>query len=165
MVQLGIKMEVGRVLISPDSIKVLDKFNKRYYAEPFDYIQNYVDYPFTFDSLEDFLLGNIPNQPVYTDANNWVGKYVLNAPDEEVWLHPVDYSIIGYTKKLPDTDETLSVEHLRVDKSGEYTFPVERKLMLHLTESYIFDCQFSDLSFDEPQDFPFKVSAKYNRAH
>lgn len=165
IVQLGIKMEVGRVLISPDSLKIMDKFNKNYYAEHFDYVQNFLDYPFTFESLQDLILGNVPDRAVYTDANNWVGKYVLNTIDEEVWLHPVDYSVIGYTKRIPNSDKLLSVEHLSVDAIDGYTFPVERKISLHVPENYIFDCQFSNISFDEPQEFPFKVSEQYKRVH
>lgn len=163
IVQMGIKLEVGRVLISPDSIKVMDKFNKRYYAEPFDYIQNYLDYPFTFTSFQDLLLGNVPDRASYTDANNLVGRYVLQAPEEEVWLNPVDYTVIGYTKAVPDSDKLLSVENLRFDEINGHIFPVERKMSLHVPESYIFDCQFSNTEFDEKQKFPFKVSSQYQR--
>lgn len=162
IVQLGIKMEVGRVLISPDSIKVMDKFNKTYYAEPFAYAQQFLDYPFSFESLQDVIWGNVPDRAQYRDANNEIGKYVLFADKEMVSLNPADYSIMGYTKEAAE-DKVLSVAHLRFEEIEGHPFPVERKLSLHTPEKYIFDCLFSNTVFDEPQDFPFKITSKYQR--
>jgi len=60
---LGI--EAFRVLITPDSVKVLDKFDKSYQLRSVSYLQEISHLPFQFNTLQAILLGN----PIYLDSN------------------------------------------------------------------------------------------------
>src|SRR4030095_8865201 len=60
---LGI--EAFRALITPDSVKVLDKFDKSYQLRSVSYLQEISHLPFEFSTLQSILLGN----PVYLDSN------------------------------------------------------------------------------------------------
>ena len=58
---LGI--EVARVIITKDSIKLLDKWNDQYYLGEFDYINEQFDTDLNFDILQDVLVAN----PIFYD--------------------------------------------------------------------------------------------------
>lgn len=70
----GIKIEVARALITPDSIKILDKFNQQAYIKPISYLQEVAGYPLDFNTLQNTILGlppllNIPPLLAKTTAN------------------------------------------------------------------------------------------------
>lgn len=60
---LGI--EALRMLITTDSVKVLDKQNKLYTARSIDYLQEVTALPLNLRTVQDLLIGN----PVYVDSN------------------------------------------------------------------------------------------------
>lgn len=60
---LGI--EAIRVLVTRDSVKVMNKLEKTYTARSIDYLQEVTELPLGLDILQDLLIGN----PVYLDSN------------------------------------------------------------------------------------------------
>src|SRR5690349_17153389 len=60
---LGI--EAFRVLITPDSVKVLNKLDKVLQLRSVSYLKEITKLPFTFKELQDLILGN----PIYFDRN------------------------------------------------------------------------------------------------
>ncbi len=60
---LGI--EAFRVLITPDSVKVINKLDKVVQLRSVNYLKEITKLPFTFKELQDLLLGN----PIYFDNN------------------------------------------------------------------------------------------------
>ena len=59
---LGI--EVARAIFTQDSIKLIDKWNDKYYLGDYEYINNIFDADFDFGMLQDLLVAN----PVFYDA-------------------------------------------------------------------------------------------------
>src|SRR5690554_986515 len=53
---LGI--EVARVLITPDRIKIMNRLQGEYTDKPFDYIYNFTSKEMGFDEIENLLVGN-----------------------------------------------------------------------------------------------------------
>src|SRR6202012_1662184 len=59
-------IEAFRVLITKDSVYLLDKINKQVQFRSLDYLQEVTGIPFDFKTLEDLLVGN----PVFMDSSN-----------------------------------------------------------------------------------------------
>ena len=57
--------EAFRVLITRDSLKVLNKKDKKAQLHPVSYLEDLIQLPFNFTALQDLLIGN----PVYLDSN------------------------------------------------------------------------------------------------
>jgi hypothetical protein len=57
--------EALRVYITKDSVKLLDKQNKKYIARGMNYIQSITSLPFDFQTLQDVIVGN----PAFIDSN------------------------------------------------------------------------------------------------
>lgn len=52
-------IEVGRVLITPDSVKVLNHLNRSYYAREFGYLSQVTGTALSFYELQNILVGNM----------------------------------------------------------------------------------------------------------
>ncbi len=57
-----IGIEGGRALITPDSIKMINRLDGTYLAEPFSYFQKKYNVPLSFISLQEMLIGNAPDR-------------------------------------------------------------------------------------------------------
>ncbi|MFN3444260.1 MAG: DUF4292 domain-containing protein [Bacteroidia bacterium] len=66
---LGI--EVARIMITQDSVKILDRLNRKYIAADFDYIQRMSNVPLKLNNLQNLIVGN-------TVFNNSVQKSVVD---------------------------------------------------------------------------------------
>lgn len=64
----GIKIEVARALITPDSVRVLNRFQQQYIAQPSGYVQRLAGYPLGFGQLQALVLGQILQPPTPTDT-------------------------------------------------------------------------------------------------
>ena len=82
---LGI--EVARVLITPDSVKVINKLQGEYMAKPFKYIHQYTNSNITFSILQDLLMANVSSSLLRTES-----VQVANASDE--------FIIVGIKEQL-----------------------------------------------------------------
>lgn len=51
-------IEVARVLITPDSIKIMNRLQSEYIDKPFEYIYNFTGEEMAFDEVENLLVGN-----------------------------------------------------------------------------------------------------------
>lgn len=66
---LGI--EVARIMITQDSVKILDRLHRKYIAADFDYIQRMSNVPLKLNNLQNLIVGN-------TVFNNSVQKSVVD---------------------------------------------------------------------------------------
>src|SRR5258708_21624741 len=65
-INLGLGIEAFRVLITPDSVKILDKLKKVARLRSVSYLQEEIHLPIDFRTLQDLLIGN----PIYLDSSN-----------------------------------------------------------------------------------------------
>lgn len=72
-------IEGARALLTPDSIKVLNRLDGTYISEGYNYFQQKYNIPLTFYSLQDMLVGNLPDRDAigFSAAVDTIG-YTLN---------------------------------------------------------------------------------------
>jgi len=158
---IGFKLEVARILITPNRIQALDKFNKNYYDEDFNYIRQYIDYPFDFNTLQSLLFGYMIPENGFRDTNINTPNYILESDDYMVYLDGEDF-VINKTI-LEDGNRSLIAnfeEYALIDKKP---FSLKRQFLLKAEENYLIDLQFSKARTNGPLDFPFNVSSKYTK--
>lgn len=168
---IGIKIEVARALITPDSVKVLDKFNKRYYAKGIGYLESVVGYPLDFSTLQQIVLGTkLPvkaNRPEIEKQPE--GGFCLKDRSDNlkfmVYIEPQNYTIT----RLMVVD-SVNQRHLGVDLSnyqpvGNKPFAHKRLVRFSSAEVYEADIELSKIKVNEPMDFPFSVSDRYEVIH
>ncbi|RMG76819.1 MAG: DUF4292 domain-containing protein [Bacteroidetes bacterium] len=102
-------VEVARFLITPDTLKYMDRKNNKYFVGNIAYLENKFDLQFDFYMLQDILLGNIPDS--------------LNPKDVNVDFRKKRYELYSFKKRWikKSTDEKNS----RLD--GKLGGKVEKK--------------------------------------
>ncbi len=162
--------EALRVLITPDSVKVLNKKDKLAQVRSVSYLQDLTDLPFDFHTLQDFLLGN----PIYLDSN--VVSY--KKTEQSITLMnvgPLFKHLLAITNgdyllqhsKLDDVDplrnRTADLTYTGyVDVNG-VKFATERRVSVSEKSKLDVDMNFKQYSFNETLAYPFSIPKNYKR--
>jgi hypothetical protein len=165
---LGI--EFFRVLITPDSVKVLDKNNKTAQLRSVEYLQEVTKIPMKFTDLQNLLIGN----PIFLDSN--INSYKKD--DKSISLmspgllfkHLLTVNKDDYTlqySKLDDVDAIrartayLSYGDYQV-KNGK-RFSTRRKITVSEKSKLDIEMEFKQFDFNVDLNFPFNIPKNYKR--
>ncbi len=160
--------EALRVLITPDSVKVLNKKDKIVQLRSVSYLKELVDLPFDFYTLQDFLLGN----PIYLDSN--VVSYKKN--DQSITLMNVgslfkhllsitsgDYLLLH--SKLDDADplrnRTADLTYSGYETTNGVKFATERRVSVSEKGKLDVDMNFKQYGFNEILSYPFSIPKNF----
>ncbi|MDP4259342.1 MAG: DUF4292 domain-containing protein [Bacteroidota bacterium] len=166
---LGI--EAFRMLITPDSVIILDKLKKIVRIRRVNYLQQEIHMPVDFKALQDLLVGN----PMYLDTGN-----VLFYKREQAGLSimTIDSLFKNYTT-LNATDHTL--RHSKLDDTdpmrarscdltyGDYDlrdgmrFSTYRKISVAEKSKLDIELSFKQYNFNTPLSFTFSIPKNYKR--
>ncbi|HEX2606901.1 MAG TPA: DUF4292 domain-containing protein [Flavisolibacter sp.] len=165
---LGI--EAMRVLITKDSIKVINKLEKTYTARSIDYIQEVTSLPLTLNTLQDLIIGN----PVYVDSN----IVAYSATQNGVSL----LSLGRFFKNLLTLDQaTMTLKHSKLDDVNlsrnrtadlaydEYetkrgpNFSTRRSITVSEKKRLDVKLDFKQYEFNQEVSFPFSIPKNYDR--
>lgn len=166
----GIKIEVARALVTPDSVRVLDRFNKKYYAHPISYLQTLVGYPVDFNTLQRIMSGGrllAPDLPTRTDTlpDAFVLTTDRNTLHETIKLNRTDYTASQLLLSDDSTKQTLQISMSKYQPLNDRAFSHERKIAIQSTiGGYNADIDFSGVTIHaNALEMPFSVSSKYSK--
>jgi len=159
-----------RALITPDSVKILDKQNKIYTARSVSYLQEVSALPLTLSSLQDLLIGN----PVFLDSSitsyertgNGIALLDKGTFFKNLLTISDDQKLIQ-SSKLDDVDvsrnRTCYLTYDDYENKKGPNFSKERTI--NVTEKTKLDIKldFRQYDFNETLSFPFSVPEKYKR--
>ena len=158
-----------RALITPDSVKLLNKQDKIYTARSVTYLQEVTALPLDLSSLQDLLLGN----PVFLDSN--VVSYSRN--DNRISLlsigslfrHLLTISEQGHpvSSKLDDLFElrarTCYLEYDDYETKKGVIFSEKRTISVSEKKKLDIKLHFKQYEFNETLSFPFSVPKNYEQ--
>jgi hypothetical protein len=163
---LGI--EAFRVLITPDSVKVMNKLDKVIQLRSVSYLKEITKLPFTFRELQDLVIGN----PIYFDSN--IVSY-RKSPESLTILNVGDL----FKHLLTLNPETMVVQHSKLDdvdpirartadiSYGDYEtrdgrpFSTFRKITVSEKSKLDIEMKFKQFDFNVPLNFPFSIAKNY----
>jgi hypothetical protein len=162
--------EALRVLITPDSIKVLNKKDKLVQLRSVSYLQELTQLPFDFFTLQDYLLGN----PVYLDSN--VISYKKNEQSITLMnVGPIFKHLISISNgdfllqhsKLDDVDpirnRTCDLIYTGYENNNGVKFATERRISVSEKAKLDIDMNFKQYGFNETLSYPFSIPKNYKR--
>jgi hypothetical protein len=165
---LGI--EAMRVLITRDSVKLLDKLNKVYTARSVDYLQEVTALPLDLPTVQDLLLGN----PLFVDSNiisYSAGNGVISLLSVGEWfknlitLADTDKRILR--SKLDDADITRSrtaeLTYEDYENKKGPNFSTRRKIVIVEKKRLDIKLEFKQYDFNGEVSFPFSVPKNFTR--
>jgi len=166
---LGI--EAFRMVITKDSVKILDKFKKIVRLRSVSFLQQEIHLPVDFKTLQDLLIGN----PIFLDTSN-----VLFYKKEQVGLslmcigalfknyitlNPGDNTLKH--SKLDDTDpmraRTCDLTYGEYEQRDKVRFSTNRIISVAEKSKLDIELNYNQYSFNEPLSFSFSIPKNYKR--
>lgn len=169
-INAALGIEAFRVIITPDSVKVLNKLDKVAQLRSVNYLQEVTQLPFDFYALQDLIIGN----PIYLDSNIVSFKkddeYVSLMSNGRVFKH---YITVGANDFLVNSSKLDDAERGRsrtaVLSYGDYEtrdnikFATKRKISVAEQSKLDITLEFKQFNFNENLNYPFSVPKNYRR--
>jgi hypothetical protein len=163
-----VNFEAFRVLITPDSVKVLNKKDKVVELRSVNYLQELTHLPIKFSTMQDLLIGN----PIFIDSN--VVSYKKN-PDNITMLIvgnlfknllTINNNLNAVTNsKMDDVDptrnRTCNISYGNYEKWNSKNFPKFRELSIVEKSKIDVQMDFKQYSFNEILSYPFSIPKNY----
>ncbi len=162
-----IGIEGARVLITNDSIKIMDKINNRYILKPLSYIKQKTLVDLTFSDIENLLLGQL----IFTDTTK--AKYANNETNITINSDGLRFLTNIFFDKSTKKPTTLLVTDKKYRQSIEATFTnyqvqlgksfsMDRELrMKNETESFEMIGKFQSIEIKQNLEYPFSINPNY----
>jgi hypothetical protein len=182
---LGI--EIARVMITQDSVKFLDRFNKQYLISDYTFINNFLNTNIDFGILQSIILGNdfeyyeMVEFKASVDGNNYklstagrskLKKYVRNVEDSEriflqnTWLDPESFKIVQVKlKELTKDSKKLTAEYSHFNALDSQLFPNEIKYLIEADDEISVKVKYNRITLNQDLNFPFNIPSKYTPAN
>ncbi|MDF2193059.1 DUF4292 domain-containing protein [Paraflavitalea sp. CAU 1676] len=163
--------EALRAMVTKDSVKVLYKMDKMVQLRSIEYLQEVTKIPFSFNELQDILLGN----PIYLDSN------IVSYKNEEkaislmslgtLFKHFLTVNRGDYSpqhSKLDDVDmnraRTCDITYGDYELKNGINFAKYRKIVVSEKSKLEIELQFKQFDFiNEQLSFPFTIPKNYKR--
>ena len=163
--------EIARAMITPDSLFILDRFNKEYAAEPISYIADRYNLPGDLTTLQQMLLGN----PIFlTQASakareegeqlRWSASGATARND--FWFTLPGYLLQRMEVEQPAQERSLAIELQNYQDAGaNRDFSYLRKIAVDSRETGKADIEieFTKVELNVPTDIKFSVPSRYQK--
>lgn len=166
---LGIN--VLRVLITPDTLRILDELKHTYQVRTLSHLQEMAQIPFDFKTIQNLLVGNLvffdttsitsykpgKSSTSLVSAGNLFKNLVILSSSDDRLMH----------SKLDDADPTRSrTADLTFDdyvSKGGVLFATTRSIGISEKTQVDIELNFKSFDFNLPLTYPFNISRKYKR--
>ncbi|MBC7411364.1 MAG: DUF4292 domain-containing protein [Bacteroidia bacterium] len=180
---LGI--EVMRVLITPDTVKYMNRLNNTYFVDAVCKINDLIHADFDFYMIQDLLVGN--SFEYYDDDrlktsivdNNYLissvrkGKlkrfaHTINTERDAVqsmWLEPLNFKLVKLRldEFTSQRELTTVYSNFKAVEDSTQLMPHTINMNLKAQKTIVIRVNYSKVKLNQPQEFPFKIPAKYIR--
>lgn len=169
-INAALGIEAFRILITPDSVKVLNKLDKVAQLRSMDYLKEVTQLPFDFYSLQELIIGN----PVYLDSN-----IVSFRKDDastslmsmgQIFKHYITVQNDGFlltNSKLDDAEvgrsRTAVLSYSDYETKDNVSFATKRRISLAEKNKLEVVLDFKQFNFNENLGYPFSIPKNYKR--
>jgi hypothetical protein len=157
-----------RVLITPDSVELLDKMDKVYTRRSVAYLQEVTGLPLDLPALQDLIIGN----PVFLDSNivsfdrSREGISLLSIGEWFKNLVTLNDGVMHHSK-LDDVDisrnRTCYLSYDDYETKRGPNFATRRRIRVSEKSNLDIKLEFRSYSFNETLSFPFPIPKNYKR--
>ena len=160
-------IEAGRLLITPDSVKMINRLQGVYYAKPFDQIYGFASRELNFSSLQDLLTGRVIKQALTpdTEVSATETASILNGEggDLSYWVQLSDnYRPVLTLLENEQAHQRLQATYANYRPFDGRPFPMEIGLSIRAGQ---FDIQaqmtYNSVAYDEALEMPFSIPTQY----
>jgi hypothetical protein len=174
LIWISLSNDIGiegiRVLITKDSIKILDKLANTYQVRPLEHIQEVSQIPFAFADLQNLLVGNplFFNKDSIISYSQAVNGYALLSIDPQFKNRlSIGNGFLVEKSKLDDNDpvmnRTCDLIYTDYENKTGVMFSAFREISIIQQNKLEVQLKFKDYKFNEQLSFPFTIPKKFKR--
>lgn len=178
---LGI--EVARVLVTPDSVKFLDRLHGKYKVSSFEAINKLLQLKVNFEIVQSLLIGNFfaykKNENKFNSVYLEDKYYILSSLNkkklrrsleekdpnkpviQDVYIQPDTYRISQVTVEDQKINKTLDATYSDFRESDSGLFPYRMDTKITADKNFEIKIEYGKLTVGEVQEFPFTIPASY----
>jgi hypothetical protein len=161
-------VEIYRTLITPDSIIILDKQEKKYIRRSLNYLQEIVQLPVDFSTMQDLLLGN----PIFLGDSiqsfRTVNNQLMMATTDKVFKNLLTVRMPDQFiehSKLDDVDmyrnRTANISYGKYENNNGYHFSTDREISLAEKNKIDIKLAFKQYEFNKDLSVNFQIPKNY----
>ncbi|HSV87496.1 MAG TPA: DUF4292 domain-containing protein [Bacteroidales bacterium] len=174
---LGI--EISRILITPDSVKFLNRLEASYFVGDINYLQTILGQSLDYFMLQDLFMGNdfknfsSDNFSIFNDRelillrsnnrqkNNHQSDFRI---EQNIWIDPADFRIRQTEVISPEEQRKIIVRYNQMQSIENQLLPSEIDLTFSEPGNFAaFKLKFTRMTLNAPQEFSFSIPARYNQ--
>lgn len=184
----GMGIEVMRVAITRDSVKILDRIRNVGVIQDFSYLHRWVQGPLDLSMIQALFTGNCLAE---TDGNHaWAfvdrrlyrldytgvnpdadsvsdTEQAETRPPFQIWLDPENFKVVRtFVKETQEATRTIEVSYRDFEMTGGQSVPSEATFLVqdgkHRTELSL---RYVRVKLNEPLTFPFTIPEDYTRVN
>ncbi|MBK8087244.1 MAG: DUF4292 domain-containing protein [Chitinophagaceae bacterium] len=174
LIWISLSNDIGiegiRVLITKDSIKIMDKLANTYQVRPLEHIQEVSQIPFAFSDLQNLLLGNplFFNKDSIISYSQAANGYALLSIDPQFKNRlSIGNGFLVEKSKLDDNDpvmnRTCDLIYNDYENKAGVMFSAYREISIIQQNKLEVQLKFKDYKFNEQLSFPFTIPKKFKR--
>lgn len=185
----SIGIEAARVLITQDTVKLMNRIDKTYFIGDFDYINKIFGADLDYQMLEALLTGNSINFEINerirssvdrkkesyyisTEKKRRVRKEIkkdkvkIKEQSQALWLDPLTYKINELLLSSPESEQSLTgvfSNYKEVTTADNQLFPFTLLFELKAKTPSSIEVAYSKITVGKTLSFPFKIPSKYEQ--
>ena len=167
-INAALGIEAFRLMVTPDSVKVMNKLDKVIQLRSVEYLQEMTKIPLSFTELQELLIGN----PLYLDSN--ITSYKRDEKSVSLisigtlFKHLLTVSNGEYLlmhSKLDDVDviraRTADITYGDYETKNNILFSTYRRIIVSEKTRLDITLQFKQFEFNADLGFPFNIPRNY----
>ena len=165
-----LNFEVYRVLITKDSVILLNKREKEVLFRSLDYLQEITHIPFSYKTLQDLLIGN----PIFTDSNivayRKAENQIMVSTAGEFFKHLLTLTADNFVlthSKLDDVDinrnRTADITYSGFENRNGISFSTLREITVSEKNKLDIQLNFKQYEFNKELSVFFNIPKNYKR--
>ena len=163
-----LNIEVVRILITPDSLILINKLEKTVEVHPYRFIQEVVQLPLSFSMLQDIIIGNpiFVGDSVINSAilgNNILIKTGNNSLNNSLAISRQSHLLSSskITNIFNGDVRIASMEYGDYNADGQLQFATYRSLNVESPSKIDLRMSFKEFEFNNELSFPFSIPGNY----
>ncbi len=166
-----LSIEVARALITPDSIKIINKLQGVYIKKPFSYVNTYAGKQVNYTTLESLLTGNAVPELLSIDADLQKGDNTITLSGKlqqllyKTIFNP-DMKVSQLNLSNNEQQQSLQVNNSNFVLVDGRTLPSQINISSSLKEKKIaVKLEYSKVELDRVLEYPFNIPETYTPAN
>lgn len=179
--------EAVRLLITQDSVKFLNRIDKKYIVSDFKFVNQYINNTLDFEMIQSLLIGNdfdhydrkhfkasVDNKKykLSTIKRYKLKKFIKNSRDnivipiQHIWLNPENFKIekIDIKENTEGKSKKFSIEYFDIKPINKKLFPFSYKIEIDSEKKIEVLIKYTKISVSKSLKFPFKIPKKFRKS-